>query len=96
MAVALRPGDFRCGADAPDGSAWEIDGTVYATNPSHGLTEADWAMVRLWQFSRGSGVGSGMLPDGDGPLHEAVLNLDAFDVMTAAEQEYRREWGRDA
>jgi hypothetical protein len=84
--IALHPADFAGGAKSPDGSPWVIGEDEYTTNPRLLQTEGDHAMVRLWSYFRGGGMGAGWLPTQIGP--QSALMLDAFDVMTAAYREF--------
>lgn len=87
--MALRHDDFDGGAEAPDGSAWELLGEEYKTNPKFLLCEGDFAMLRLWRLYQG-----GHLPDDGGVMAQAAIMLDAFDEMTVVERELRDEQER--
>lgn len=80
----MRPEAYRGGATAPDGSAWELFGERYPTNPRLGLDDNAFEMVRLWRLYQG-GMAPGWLPDPGGVLDQAAILLDAFAVMSAAE-----------
>jgi len=82
----MRPEDFAAAADTED--VWEIMGTTYHANPRYRLTPGDLAMVRLYRYARGGGMGAGYLPSQ--VLEEPAVMLDAFDVMAAAEQWVRQ------
>lgn len=94
VAVASRPADFEGDAEAPDGSAWELFGELYPTNPRLLLTDADFQMLRFWRLYQGGGYGGGHLPDDGGVMDQAAIMLDAFDVMTVAARALREEHGR--
>lgn len=85
--MARRPQAFAGGARAPDGSAWEVLGERYATNPRLALSANDLAMLRLWSMARGSGLGGGTLPDPGGVHDQAAIMLEAFAIMNAADAE---------
>lgn len=86
MAVASSPADFEGGAEAPDGSAWELFGERFETNPKHLLGEGDFEMLRFWRLYQ-----VGHLPEDGGVMRQAAVMLEAFDVMTAAERDLRDE-----
>lgn len=82
VAIARRPEAYRGGAQSPDGSAWEIDGRRYETNPRLLLSANELEMVRLWRLYQG-GFGPGHLPDPGGSLDQAAIMIDAFAIMSA-------------
>jgi hypothetical protein len=75
------PHEFAGGLEAPDGSAWEIDGDLYPTNPRHLIDDADTTMVQLWAWSR-----KGVLPHGGGPGDYPLVMLDALGFLDAASE----------
>lgn len=96
--MALRPEAFSGGAEAPDGSEWELFGERHARNPRLLLTDGELEMVRLWRAYRPSpgriaGMAAGYLPvvghlpESGGVGEQAAIMLDAFDIMTQAETE---------
>lgn len=89
MAVASRPADFEGDAEAPDGSAWELFGEEYKTNPKYRLGEGDFEMLRFWRLYQG-----GHLPERGGVMNQAAVMLEAFDVMTGAARELREQVAR--
>ena len=91
MAVAARPGHFEGGAEAADGSAWELFGERHETNPKLLLGQDEAEMVRLWRMTRGGDFGQGPMPEAGGVMDQAAIMLDAFAVMSAAEAELTRE-----
>lgn len=66
-------------------------GATYTTNPRLLLPPSTADMLRAWHAARGRGFGSAslmatpVLPEAGGLLDQAALNLDAFDVMDAAQ-----------
>lgn len=77
--MALRPAEYDFGAEAPDGSAWEIFGEEYKTNPKLLLNEEDFAMTSVWILYR-----QGHLPDEGGVLQQPAVMIDALQTMEAA------------
>jgi len=95
VAVAVRPGDFRGGEAAPDGSAWELFGERHERNPRLGVPDWAWAMVQIWRqcrpmpaLIRGMAAGAipvvGPLPGSGGAGDQAAVMLDALDLMDEA------------
>ena len=76
------------GDEPPDGSRWiGPDGEEYARNPSRFVTASSRAMVTLWSYCRGGGMGgSGFLPE-DAMRQPAVM-LEAFALMSMWAQEF--------
>ena len=92
--IALHPADFAGGAKAPDGSGWQIGDDFYATNPRLYQTDGDRAMVRLWSYFRGGGMGGpSFLPST--MQRESALMLDAFAEMDAALREFQPKRERE-
>lgn len=93
MAVALRPAWFLGGAAAPDGSAWELFGEEYRTNPRLLVGEEESAMLRVWGLFQGGGFGGvGHLPEAGGSCDQALLNLEALAIMNAAKAEFEDQY----
>ncbi len=85
VAVSLKPEEFDCGPDPPDGGpGWELFGELYPQNPKMEVQDGDFEMVRLWSLYRPGMTGVGHLPDAGGTLDQPPIMLEAFDAMSHA------------
>jgi hypothetical protein len=76
------------GRRASDGSFWELFGERYPVNPMFVVEPWAMEMIRLWRLFQG-GTGVGYLPRAGGTLDQPYILLDAFNVMSLAEEELR-------
>lgn len=89
VAIAIKPQEFNCGRDAPDGSEWELFGEYYKENPKYDLPEEYMEMVRLWMlFDREAG---GFLPESGGSIEQAAIMMEAFGIMTSARSQLQKK-----
>jgi hypothetical protein len=79
VAVALRPAEYDFGAEPPDGSAWELFGERYETNPKLLLGDSERAMLSIWSLYR-----QGHLPEAGGIMCQAAVMVEALQAMDAA------------
>ena len=91
MAVCIRPRDFEFGveytADAPaPHDIWELFGAGYRVNPRYLVTDDALEMVSIWRLFQ-----QGHLADRGGVMDQAAAMIDAFGVMTTAEEVLARD-----
>ena len=91
MAVCVRPRDFEFGVEytfkAPaTHDVWELFGTGYRVNPRYLVTDDTLEMISLWRLFQ-----QGHLPDRGGVMHQAAAMIDAFGIMTSAEDQLAKD-----
>lgn len=59
-------------------------------HPAHLVTAESQTMLGLWRAWQGSGFGPGALPWPGGLMNQPEATLRAFEIMTAAENAFRR------
>jgi hypothetical protein len=91
VAICVRPRDFEFGVDytleAPaTHEVWELFDEGYRVNPRYLVTEDALEMISLWRLFQ-----QGHLPDQGGVMDQAAAMIDAFGVMTTAEEVLARD-----
>ena len=82
MAITAEPNAFTTTPE-PDHQGWLINNVVYHDNPRDLVGDAEFETIRLWRLFQG-GMAPGFLPDGGGTLDQAAIMLDAFAILSAA------------
>ena len=91
MAVSIRPRDFEFGIEYTLQSpatheVWELFGAGYRVNPRHLVTDDSLEMVSIWRLFQ-----QGQLPDHGGVMDQAAVMIDAFGIMTRAEDQLAKD-----
>ncbi|MDP6884880.1 MAG: hypothetical protein QF830_12145 [Rhodospirillales bacterium] len=91
MAVCVRPRDFEFGIEyTPEAPAaqdvWELFGEGYRVNPCHLVTDDALEMISLWRLFQ-----QAHLPDDGGVMDQAAAMIDAFGIMTSAEDQLAKD-----
>lgn len=83
----MRPDDFKCGPEPPDGGpGWSLPGIedeCFPRNPRLLLTALDRELVSLWLSCRSGMGGYAQLPDDGGILQQANFVLEVFEACAA-------------
>jgi hypothetical protein len=82
-AVTLHPEWFAMGAEAADGSGWELFGEIYTSNPARLVGPDEAEIVMLWRFLNG-GFSAGPLPEAGGLLDQSAWLMDAMAIVANA------------
>jgi len=88
VAVCVRPRDFEFGVeytlDAPaTHDVWELFDAGYRVNPIYLVTDDALEMVSIWRLFQ-----QGHLADRGGVVDQAAAMIDAFGIMSSAENVY--------
>jgi hypothetical protein len=91
VAVCVRPRDFEFGIEyTPEAPApqevWELFGAGYRVNPRYLVTDDALAMISTWRLFQ-----QGHLPDAGGVMDQAAAMIDAFGIMTSAEDQLAKD-----
>ena len=63
---------------------------MYPTNPKFRVPAGYFETIRIWRMCQGGMGYTGTWPDPGGIYDQAAIMLDAFSVLGAAEQDYRK------